>query len=444
MCHRSMSALWLLLGLVLLLGWPATAWTSATERRDWSGVWDTQWRGGGAVMELQQTGSDVRGTYPGFEGVIDGRVRGKQLTGTWTDAAGEGVFTFVMAPDQETFMGRFGTGEWWTGVRTAGDIGESLAGSLDLSSPEETLRSFLRAGNRSGEGRSDRLGVAMPLLDFSAFDVPLTPYDRIDLARLLFQIVDQLTFRIWELRPPDGARESGEYSVALTQAGSQLPYTLTFRATGEPGSGEERTWRLVVPPLEAMQQSLTPLLEIHGGVLPHARQHHALGSPRDTMRTFLEQWENASHGNRALFLSTMDLSQITAAVREEEGALLGEYLSEVLDRIGLPLRQEIPNNPQRRGPYTHFVHPVGVVEIVPNEQEDGTVRWQFSAETMDSVRQLFIALEDMPVAEVTRESESTRFSRYAITCARCIATCCRKPRPAWKSGSGLRWPSGWP
>lgn len=398
-----------LLGVVVLLGWTSLAWASAAEPRDWSGVWDTQWRGGGAVMELQQTGSEVHGTYPGFEGVIKGRIRGKQLTGTWADAAGEGVFTFVMAPDRDTFMGRFGTGEWWTGVRTAGDISESLAGSLDLSSPEETLRSFLRAGNRSGEGRSDRLGVAMPLLDFSAFEAPLTPYDRIDLARLLFQVVDQLTFRIWELRPPDAARQSGKYAVTLTQAGSKLPYTLTFRATGEPGSGEERTWRLVVSPLEAMQQSLKPLLEIHGGVLPHARQHHALGSPRDTMRTFLEQWENARRGNRALFLSTMDLSQISAAVREEEGALRGEYLSEVLDRIGLPLRQEIPNNPQRRGPYTHFVHPVGVVEIVPNKQEDGTVHWQFSAETMDSVRQLFIALEDMPVAEITRESESTRF-----------------------------------
>lgn len=399
----------LLLGVGALLSVSVAESAPSTESRNWTGVWDTQWRGGGAVMELQQDGNDVRGTYPGFAGVIEGQVTGKELSGTWSDAAGEGILTFVMAPDRETFMGRFGTGEWWTGVRVAMDIEDTLAASLDMSSPEETLRSFLRAGNRAGEGRSDRLGVAIPLLDFSAFEQPLTPYDRIDLARLLFQIVDQLTFRIWELRPPDADRESGEYSVALTQAGSQLSYTLTFRATGEPGSGEERTWRLVVPPLEEMQQSLKPLLEIHGGVLPHARQHHALGAPRDTMRTFLEQWENASHGNRELFLSTMDLSQITAAVREEEGALLGEYLSEVLDRIGLPLRQEIPNNPQRRGPYTHFVHPVGVVEIVPNEQEDGTVRWQFSAETMDSVRQLFIALEDMPVAEVTRESESTRF-----------------------------------
>ena len=399
----------LLLGVAALLTVSVAESAPSTESRDWTGVWDTQWRGGGAVMELQQDGNDVRGTYPGFEGVIEGQVTGKELSGTWSDAAGEGILTFVMAPDRETFMGRFGTGEWWTGVRVATDIEDTLAASLDMSSPEETLRSFLRAGNRAGEGRSDRLGVATPLLDFSAFEQSLTPYDRIDLARMLFQIIDRLTFRIWELRSVDGLGETEEVTVELTQAGSNLAYALTFRAHGGEADTDTSAWRLVVPPLEQMQDALQSLLEIHDGVLPHARQHHELASPRDTMRTFLEQLGSDSLGNRALLLQTMDLSQIPVAVREEEGALLGEYLSEVLDRIGLPLRQEIPNNPQRRGPYTHFVHPVGVVEIVPMEQEDGSTQWQFSAETMDSVRQLFMALEDMPLADMTQESESTRF-----------------------------------
>ncbi|NMT63127.1 mechanosensitive ion channel family protein [Marinobacter orientalis] len=383
--------------------------TMAAEPGDWTGVWDTQWRGGGAVMELQQDGNQVVGTYPGFRGEVEGRIDGSELAGKWSDAAGEGVFIFVMSPDQQSFMGRFGTGEWWTGVRTDKKIQETLFGKLDASSAELTLLSFLKAGNQAGEGRSDRLGVVFQLLDFSAFDDSLTPYDRIDLARLLFQIVDRLTFRVWELRPNGDLSGAEEYTVNLTQAGTNLPYSLTFRP-GEPtnGTGSE-PWRIVVPPEAEMREALEALLDNYDGAVPHPRKHHELASPRDTMRTFLEQWNNARNGKRELFLKTMDLSQIAAAVREDEGFLLGEYLIEVLYRIGLPLRQEIPDDPNRQAAYTHFVHPAGTIEIQPVGQEDGSFRWQFSAETMASARQLFMAMEDMPLAQVEQRRESTPF-----------------------------------
>ncbi|MFO8005686.1 mechanosensitive ion channel family protein [Thioalkalivibrio sp.] len=396
------------LGLaVVLLALLSSA--AASGAGDWSGVWDTQWRDGGAVMKLRQEGDRVFGTYPGFEGVMQGRVEGNQLSGTWTDAAGSGEFTFSIAPDRQSFMGRFGTGEWWTGKRTDAEMARTFFEVPDLSSPELTLELFLRAGNQAGEGRSDRLGVALQLLDYSAFEAPLTAYDRIDLARLLFRIVDRLTMRIWEIRPADDLSETQEHAVELTQAGTNLAYTLRFRAGEGLDEGDSMAWRLVVPPVEEMRAALDALLEVHGGEVPHSRQHHELRSPRDTMRTFIEQWENAQGGNSELLLKTMDLSQIAAAVREDEGALLGEYLIEVLYRIGLPLRQEIPDYPNRRGPYTHFVHPVGSVEIHPFEQEDGSTIWRFSAETMASARALFMALEDMPLAEGTARGESTPF-----------------------------------
>ena len=394
------------LAVVLLALFSSTAVSGA---QDWTGVWDTQWRDGGAVMHLQQDGDRVIGTYPGFEGLIQAQVDGNQLSGTWTDAAGSGVFTFSLAPDGQTFMGRFGTGEWWTGVRTDAELARTLLEVPDLSSPERTLELFLRAGNESGEGRSDRLGVSLQLLDFSAFEEPMTVYDRIGLARMLFQIVDRLTLRVWEIRPGEGFGERQEHTVELTQAGTGRSYTIRFRASESRDDEGAVAWRLVVPSEEAMREALDGLLEIYDGEVPHSRQHQELRSPRDTMRTFVEQWDSARLGNSELFLKTMDLSQIAAAVREDEGALLGEYLIQVLYRIGLPLRQEIPDYPNRRGPYTHFVHPVGSVEINPFEQEDGSRIWRFSAETMASARALFMALEDMPLAEDTARAESTPF-----------------------------------
>ena len=392
------------IALLALLSSPALS-----GPRDWTGVWDTQWRDGGAVMKLQQDGDRVVGTYPGFEGFVEGRVENDQFSGTWTDAAGSGVFTFSISPDGRSFMGRFGTGEWWTGIRTDTDVARTLLEIPDLSSPQRTLELFLTAGNKSGEGRSDRLGVTLPLLDYDAHEGPLTVYDRIGLARMLFQIVDRLTMRIWEIRPTQDLREMLEYPVQLTQSGTGLTYTLRFRPMKDTDGTGSRVWRLVVPPEEEMRATLDALLEVHGGELPHSRQHHELRSPRDTMRTFIEQWDNARAGKSELFLKTMDLSQIAAAVREQEGSLLGEYLIEVLYRIGLPLRQEISDYPNRRGPYTHFVHPMGSVEIHPIEQEDGSIQWRFSAETMASARHLFMALEDMPLAADTVRAESTPF-----------------------------------
>ena len=393
-----------------MLGLLAAVSTFAEETQfDWTGVWDTQWRGGGAVVEMRQDGDRVEGHYPGFEGVISGRLEGKRLTGTWRDAAGAGGFTFVMSPDQQSFMGRFGTGEWWTGQRTDIALVDTLFGTLDLSSPDQTLLSFLTAGNSAGEGRSDRLGVVMPLLDFSEHEGQLTPYDKVDLARLLFQVIDRLTFRIWELRPPADTGKQ-DYAVELAQAGSIARYTLNFRPGSQnPGKGGKQEWRLVVPPEAQMRAALNILLENRGGMLPHSRQHQELGSPRDTMRTFIEQWSNVTEGNTALFLETMDLSQISTAVREDEGVLLGEYLMEVLYRIGLPLRQEIPDTPNRRGIYTHFVHPVGVVELAPFTQADGTTRWRFTSETLASARQLFMALEDMPLVNDSRDNSTPFF-----------------------------------
>ena len=59
--------------------------------------------------------------------------------------------------------------------------------------------------------------------------------------------------------------------------------------------------------------------------------------------------------------------------------------------------QEIPDKPRQRSPHVHFLHPKGSVEIVPVQQDDGNWIWQFSVDTVATLRPLFMALEDMPM-----------------------------------------------
>ncbi|TVQ35703.1 MAG: mechanosensitive ion channel family protein [Geminicoccaceae bacterium] len=379
----------MLLAVALLL--PAVA--AAQEAVNWSGAWDSRWRGGGAVLFLQQTADRVEGTYPALGGTIRGRVDGRILSGEWSDPGGTGSFTFAMAPDGRTFMGRFGTGEWWTAERRAPGTLRAV-GATDARTPASALRSFLQAGNETRDGRSDRLGPALLLLDFSEFENELTPAERLRYATMLFRILDQLTFRVWEVRPPSS--DVVEFTHTLRQAGTRVPFALTFRL-GE--RRDEPFWSIVVPTGQQMELALERLLARTGGELPHIYEHHDLQSPRDTLRTFIEKWYSNSPEADATITRTMDLNQLAAAVRQEEGMLRAQFLKEVLDRIGYVLWQEIDDNRERRAPYLHFRHPDGIVELVRGEQDDGSHIWQFSAETVANVRPLFMALEDMPADE---------------------------------------------
>jgi small-conductance mechanosensitive channel len=377
------------LAATFLLLFPLVA--LANKPVDWSGSWESRWRGGGAQLILEQDGDRVRGIYPVLEGTLEGRIEGKQLKGTWSDPSGYGEFVFSMAPDGQTFMGRFGTGEWWTARRQSPAEAEGFA--KDKTSPATALASFLLAANEVVDGRIDRIAYALELLDFSEFDAALTPMQRMQHAITFFRILDRLTFRVWSVQAPN-AGSVNELSTELFQAGTGVGFTLRMRQLAPPGAPE--SWVLVVPTEAEMRAALGRLLEAFGGEMPHARQHHELQSPRDTMRTFLGEWHSWRVAPTDLFLRTMDLSRIPAAIRVEEGALRGQYLKEIIDRIGLVIWQEIPDNLRQRSPYVHFLHPEGSVEIVPVQQADGSWIWQFSAETITSLRPLFMALEDMP------------------------------------------------
>ncbi len=374
---------------------------------DWTGAWDTRWRDGGAALYLQQDGDLVTGSYPVLDGTVTGETRGELLVGEWVEPGGSGAFVFSMAPDRQSFMGRFGSGEWWTGARLPpGEIGGEV--TADASSPRAALFSFVAAGNAARDGRIDRLGPALAVLDFS--DLPSeatdTPTKRLELAQRLFEVLDLLTFRVWAL--PNPGPDDRVIDAPLSQVGTGEAFTLQVRyqvrANGAAG------WLIVVPPAEATAAARERLLAMLDGEPYHSREHEELRTPRDTMRTFLEQWQRwQATGDHDLLFRTLDLSGISATARDDEAAQTAQYLKEVIDRIGYVLWQELPNDPNQRGAYTHFVHPAGRVEIGPVATADGGRVWQFTRETVEAARSLYIALEDMPLDERVEPTSSTLY-----------------------------------
>jgi hypothetical protein len=96
---------------------PPSANPPSTPTVSWSGQWNLRSGSGGTpfVLTLEQSGTEVTGTYSPQDGTIDGTLTGRKLTFQWTQAGGykgtgvlemaidgqlDGVFTIVEGPKQ--------------------------------------------------------------------------------------------------------------------------------------------------------------------------------------------------------------------------------------------------------------------------------------------------------------------------------------------------------
>lgn len=389
--HRMRRYLWRRLNLLwlqfLVLGGVAA---------DWTGTWETQWRGGGALLRLEQDGNRVTGSYPLYEGRVEGTVEAQQFSGQWTEASGRsGGFVFSLARDGRTFMGRFDSGEWWTGKRLS-DRQDFVRADANTSSPRETIRTLLNAANAARNGTPDLIAPALETIDFSRADImplrqasgPWLPGEKLEYIQLLFHVMDDRLVRVWAIPGAQDVELSGEDSVdvTLTAPGSAPSLQLSVSRDGS-------SWK--VDPLPATQ-----LQELLKGVTYRSPTDHLrLRSPRDALRTFLEELGRFDSGGRVHVRRVLHVEALGGGMRDDEVRLLALYLKEILDRIGYILYQEIPNDPDQSDPYIHFQHGAGSIVIAPWTTEEGATEWRFTVETLRRLRPLYAAIEEIPLVD---------------------------------------------
>jgi MscS family membrane protein len=349
----------------------------------WSGYWATTWRDGGARLRLDQQGDRVSGTYPLYDGKIEAIAEGRRLEGRWSEGDRSGSFVFYMDASGDSFSGRFDTGEWWTGGRSAAP--EASPG-FDRKSPREVLRRFIIDCNIARSGRPDEWGNAMLNIDFGDASTPTPLGERLLRVRDLFDVIDLTTFRVWSV--PNQATGQ-DLNVRLEQSGTDAALTLAMvrDAIGD--------WRIRMPDAKALEADRDALLAASGGRAPDAGAFRKLQNPRDTMRSFLEGMADWNGAGRALALSTLDLSGIPEVLRTQQGALVAQYLRRVLNQIGLVGLQAIPDDGKDRTPYVHFSHPMGRIVIAPSGTE-ASAPWRFTTETVADVANLYTVLDELP------------------------------------------------
>lgn len=360
---------------------------------DWTGAWDSNWRTGGARLHLLQKDGKVAGTYEPYDGQIVATVDGRILKGEWIEKKYRGEFLFTMSPDGETFIGRFDSGEWWNGGRVTKEASVDF-NQVDFSAPREVLKDFLLAFNQVREGQYQFASLAVSCLDFGDQQDKFVAGEKLQVALSLFDVLDQLTIRLWSL---PGSIEDDVTQVRLTQSGTDVDFKLNFR------KNTQGQWRIVAPETEELKAKFSALISERGIENYDPKGYLKLKNPRDTIRTFSEQYKRWSLSGRDHVIRTLDLSQIDESVRELEAPLLAEYLEYVLNRISFIIWQEIPNDPDNQLPYVYFAHPKGNIVVAPVQTEDG-IDWKFTAETLQNIRELYNAFEDMPLVEGVKEN----------------------------------------
>ena len=185
LCMRNLVA-----ALLLFIGFPAFA--SADE---WTGTWDTRWRDGGARLELHQTGDKVEGSYAAYNGTVEGAISGKVFKGQWHQGTRSGGFDFVLSSDGTSFVGRYDTGEWWTGARVSTD--PNAGDPVDLRTPRAAMRTLLRGGNTARYDAPDELVKSVAAVDFG--DANLAPEVKLAQVKTFFDLIDATTFRLFKI-----------------------------------------------------------------------------------------------------------------------------------------------------------------------------------------------------------------------------------------------------
>lgn len=361
------------------------------QTANWTGQWDSSWRDGGARLTLTQHDDRVTGTYSLFDGRVEGVARGRELKGQWWQGDETGNFLAVQSSDGQSFAATLGNGEWWTGVRVLDDA-QALGFSVDQSSPASTLYFFMTIMNAVGYGAMELKSEASQLIDLQA--MPGMQVNPLDYTKLLFDVLDQLTFNVWDLKL---SNTGSHYDATFSQAGTGVTFDLSF-------SKIDNEWFIDPIATDTLRAKLSELLAARPKLAN--RKIADFASARSSIKTLMTNFDETNRDSINLVAKTLDMSHMSELSKRYESRRLAGYLKRAIARVGTPVWQTIPDDPERLEPYVVFEHPKGSIALAPAQTDDGII-WQFTPETLRDIRSLYSAIDDLPsTAEATGMPES--------------------------------------
>ena len=293
------------------------------------------------------------------------------LAGSWILAAPD-------ARSQETTDGS-------TTTTTSPTSAPALDADDPLASPRSTVKTFLLAM------KEKRLDTAADCLDLTGIPEERRAKKGEELAQLLHDYIAARGTQVELTLIPD------EPDYGNPDA-PDSPYTFAWikdeagQAQVVVARGSEGHWRVTVASLaelptlyEAARKSATTRPTAEPGVPEH------LSSAQATLRTFLDAMDDAEEDGAQLeiALQCVDLSKMSAALREDRGPLRAKRLRLIIEYThedGI-IDETIPSDPQAP-PFTLYDNHAGSIVIAPDDEG----RWRFTADTMAGIEDLWESL----------------------------------------------------
>ena len=359
----------------------------SADQNSWTGKWYIFWKHGSIVLTMEQHGNDVNGSYEPNSGTLNGTIKDNRLYATTKNPDGGGKLTITMSQNGNSLFGNNAHGDWITGIRANTDS-KFNALKVDNSSPVRAFYSFLQLGNQVRRGHHEATAKALNLLHFSKEQQSYLYGKKVLISQMFFTILDACTVDKYGFK----LNVSGDHdSVILSQSGTENRVKVDFLRVSQ-----SEGWKIILPNEDEMKSTLKTLMDARGVSESDPNSNLRLETPRATMRTFIEQYDNWKNNGKKYVISTMNLSAIDPAIWDWQAPLLSYYLLGVINRISEPVYQEIPNDPKSKKPYVYFHHPIGNIVIAPYEYE-GKTKWQFTPETLQTIETLYEEMEDVPI-----------------------------------------------
>ena len=376
--------------------WMVLSATLFASESSWNGKWHVNWISGIFILQLEQHGLDINGTYNPSNGTLQGKLKGNVLTAVTTNESGvKNNITLTLSESGNSFFGNSQYGDWMTGIRPNKERHFAIV-QVDRSTPLKAFYSFLALGNAVRAGNYEILEKAMNIIQFGDEQKHLRHSAKLALSQKFFNIVDECMVDRLDFFKKS---TSESHSILLHQLGTDITVPVEFVQ-----DEKDKNWKIKLPDEDLLQSTLNALLKARDKYEIDPNANLLLSTPRDTIRTFYEQYDRWEQGGKKYVISTLNLSEVDPAIHEWQAPLLAYYLKSVLDRISTVVYQEIPNDPKSKKPYVHFFHDIANIVIKPYTVDGKTV-WQFAPQTLMTIDELYSEMETVKEKYPTKEIE---------------------------------------
>jgi len=222
----------------------------------WTGKWQINWSAGSFVLNIEQYGTDVNGTYEPSNGTVKGTIEDDVLNATTVNSNGiENRLRLTISDSGKSFFGITQFGEWVTGIRVTAKS-KFNAVAVDQSSPLKTFYSFLKLGNAVRAGNYEILEKAMDIIYFSEEQDELRHSVKLSLVYKFFNIIDESMVKRLDFFKKEIDQST---SIVLQQQGTDVTMPINFIQ-----NIKSEKWMIKLPEEVLLQEKLKALLSARG------------------------------------------------------------------------------------------------------------------------------------------------------------------------------------